>query len=175
MKKFKEALCFIIPLVVATTLSFIFFTLQQQGGYPVFSDMHYFELFLHDDLFWVALYNTYGKPFLFALGAILVLAVIRHFVKSKVWNRFWVCQLVNTGLGSVVSFALLLMGLGGAFDLPAGLSGAVGSTDTVTVTLMRSITVFEVMIALQTGMFAAFVFWILQSLWRWITSKRKAK
>lgn len=172
MKKVKEALFFVIPLIGITTLTFILFCLRRQLGGAVFGGrLYYFELLLQDTTFWPALGNTYVKPLLVALGAILVVTVLRFFVRSKTWKRFLVCQFVNILLGSASAFGYFLIMLRGSIGMFASAYSAVESTQSTLLSLLQSVTVFDVITALQVGVFAAFLFWAAQSVWRGIRRK----
>jgi len=173
LKKFKQALFFIIPLVVLTVLPVVIFAFTQHDAFLI-GNMYCLKLLFGDSIFWVAVFNTYGKAFLFSFIAVLVFTVIRLLVKCGPLNNIKIYHLINAALASIISFAILLVEKIKWFGWETGEYDG-HSLLVTTPTIRLPITVFEVIAALQMGVLIAFVFWLIELLVRFVKRKKAEK
>lgn len=173
MKKWKECLFFVVPLVVLIAIPIVIclFAVSQEIDMYVFAPAplnywNYLKLFLDDDLFWRAFFNTYGKAMLFSFllsfAAIAAFTLIRYSVKIPLLNRARVYHPVHVALGIVISFAVS----------PVNKIRLLGvQTDP----FLEVISSFEVIFTLQVAVFAAFVFWLIELTVARIRSRKAVK
>lgn len=173
MKKLKQALFFIIPLVVLTVLPVVIFAFAQHDA-SLIGNMYYLKLLFGDSIFWVAVFNTYGKAFLFSFIAVLVFTVIRLLVKRGHLNNVKVYHLINAALASVVSVIVLLVE---EIKLRGWETGTYDGHSLVATipSISLPLSVFEVIAVLQLGVLTAFVFWLIELLVCFVKRKMAEK
>lgn len=169
MKKFKEFLFFIIPLIVLTVLPIVLFV-TNQGENAFIGNMQYLKLFLNDSTFAYAVFNTYRKPALFSTVAVLILVALKYFSILKFLKNRKIFYFLNIALASVVSFLVLLVDKMNFFGSSMGVYDPnyiiTHSPPTV------SISVFDIVLALQIGIFITFVFWLIELIINFIKNKK---
>lgn len=180
MKKRKECLFFIVPLAILIAFPILVFasSLREADMLGSFGHTDYLKLFLNDDIFWKAVFNTYGRAmifsFLFSFAAISVFTLIRYRVKVRFLNRAVVYHLVHVALGSVISFVILLVKKITLLGVPTDVYAPGSLVNTTPPSVIEAISVYEIVLALQVAVFTAFVFWLIE-LAVYSVKSRKAK
>ena len=141
MKKLKEALIFIISILLLMFLPVLIFLLQKSEGAVVFvSNWNYFKMLFEDKIFLKGAFDTYATlvsvSFLFAL--ILFLARKCILKKRKVF--YTVCVALSSVL-AIVTLALIYK-----FNYP----------------YTAVFFVFDFFMSLQVGFFVTFLVWIIE-------------
>ena len=82
MKKSKELLWFLVPFLLLPVASSFGYLCQQIDSVPQFISVeNYYRLFLHDPLFWPALFNTIISHWLTAAVLALVLGLAVRWLR----------------------------------------------------------------------------------------------
>ena len=109
MKKLKELLVFVIPFVLLSVLSVIYFALHTQNS-GFMGGIQYVRLLWKDELFCKAFINTYMKPLAFSCLFVMVFTIIYYLIKHKVMIPMPVYRLCSMVIGSAVAFPLIIFG-----------------------------------------------------------------
>ena len=167
MKKLKEFLFLFVPTIVfAVAPVIIFITSQNKNAF--IGNEHYLRLLLNDGLFKTVIFNTYFYPFIFSLSIVLIFALLCHFIKYIKSRK--VFYLVSVVLASVVSFISTYMNRVNYFSLPMGVYDPQYLISNSPPSI--SISIYDVLLALQIGFLTTFLFWLLELLVLFIKKKK---
>lgn len=159
MKKWRESLFFIIPLLAVTG------SLAVLLSHP---NNRYLWTMFGEAAFWALFLRTYGKALAFAFLPILLFAVLRYMVKCRFLRKVSVYSLLNGLFGSVFALAVFVVARWRIFGLPME---AYEPHTLIDSTILLS-TGLDIAAALHTGILASLVFWAAEGLFsRW---KRQA-
>ncbi|MBQ7935262.1 MAG: hypothetical protein IJ333_02805 [Clostridia bacterium] len=161
MKKLKEFLWFAILFVLISVLPIFAFILRTNNS-GFIGGMQYLKLFFQDKVFQKALINTYTLPlvvsFLLVSVFTLLCRVLRH--KVTISERIYrVSSLLIGVMGSFIIFAMM------GVQTSEGLVGLFGT----------GIWITDLIFSLQVGILIAFIFWLIQSIERFIIRKKENK
>lgn len=154
MKKWKESLFFIIPLLAVTGLLAVLLSRPNN---------RYLWTMFGEAAFWVFFLRTYGKALAFAFLPILLFAFLRYGVKSRLLRNVPFCSLMNGLLGSVFALIVFAAERVCIFGLPMEAYEPHTLIDS-TILLSWRITGLDIAAALHVGILTAFVLWIAERL-----------
>ena len=154
MKRVKELLWFVIPLVLLGVLPILYVILWMDTGFV--SGGQYLRLLLEDEIFYRALLETYLKPLAFSILFVGVFAFVQH----KITIKPTIYRLSSMAVGCVVAFGGTLLFRTITHSL---LSTPYFQSHTPAVT--------DVILCLQIGILAAFVVWLAE----WIAESIKKR
>ena len=160
MKKFKEFLCFIVPLFL---LFILYGTLldAQINCSTLAGEGQYFTPFWQKESFWAAAGND-GRIAWPALLAAAVLALLRYLVRKKIRISALAYYLVSASAGSIAAFANVVFVSWKFYRnicmFPVPTSELV----------WRSIRADDILLCLLAGVLAAFVLWVGAFLFSWL-------
>lgn len=174
MKKFKEFLFFIIPLMVLTALPIVLFSINH-GDNVFIGNMQYIKLFINDDVFWNAILNTYGKAVLFSFAVPLILFALSNLKVLRFLKNRKAFYSLNIVLASLVSFFVLLVNKIRLFGLPMTVYDPSSLIADSPPPVTASISLYEIILALQIGVFTAFVFWLIERIISFVRNKKTSK
>ena len=157
MKKFKEFLLLFVPLIVLTVLPIILFIANQTEN-SFIGNAQYLKLFLNDGIFWNAIINTYYRAIIFSVLAVVCVALLCHFIKYIKSRK--VFYPVSVVLASVISFISTYMNRINYFGLPMGVYDPQYLISNSPPPI--SVTIYDVLVALQIGFLTAFLFWLVE-------------
>lgn len=161
MKKFKEFLCFMAALFLLLVLYVVFLVARLDNGMFT-GGWHYFMLFLQDERFGEAVGNTYGIVLWPAFLAVAIFTVLRYLVRKKIKISALVYYLVSAVAGSIAAFA-------NAVFVSWQFYRNICMFPVPTYELVwRSISADDILLCLQAGVLAAFVFWLGALLFSWL-------
>ena len=106
MKKFKEALCFIVPILLLFVLYGTFWAARL--NLTTFAEEWRCFSFLQEQYFAKAVWDTYNITFWPALFAAAVFAVLQYFIKKKIKISAPVYYLGNGIAGSVAALVNMI-------------------------------------------------------------------
>ncbi len=154
MKKFKEALLFIISLVLLIFGPLLWFVLYKPKGQIAFmSNWNYLKLLVKDEVFFRLILNTYAIPILVSFIVLLVL----FFAKKRLVAKRGVFYPVCVAISSLISFIYLVIFYKHAYPPPF------------------TVSVYDGIISLQVGMLVTFVIWIIETIIGCGVRRRTAK
>lgn len=176
MKRVKELLWFVIPLVLLGVLPvlYVLWLLPGTGLAGFVSGEQYLRLLLDDEPFYHALALMYGKPLLFSTLAVAAFALVRHLLKRNMTMSPLVYRLCSMAIGCITAFVSTLAFRAIAEAAMAVQSGTVlePAAQTVldaifeTYPVWSIVTVADVILCLQIGILAALairlVEWIVE-------------
>lgn len=138
MKKFKEFLCFLIPFIVLSILSVIFFVLQYKSVDVIgsMSSDEYLKLMIKDPNFAVALVNSYVPPVIIGGVICAVYKAIALLKKINISRKTDYIILFVTGF---IASVIYIIALTKRFDFTNNL-----------------------VYAMQVSLVVAFIFWIIE-------------
>lgn len=158
-----------VPLIVLTILPIILFvTIQTENSF--IGNAQYLKLFLNDSIFWNAIFNTYYKAIIFSALAVVCVALLCHFIKYIKSRK--VFFLVSVVLASVISFISTYMNRVNYFGLPMGVYDPQYLISNSPPSISISISIYDVLLALQIGFLITFMFWLLELLVLFIKKKK---
>lgn len=177
MKRIKELLWFVIPIVgfsIAMLLLWLFPATNESFSPPKFAGQgYYLKLLLSDPIFLKGLANTYGLSMLCGLAGIAIFTLITLLLKSKVRITrplyYAVSGIIGSIGASIFIFCTVVMyrasrivavGIGYAVEYPS---------------IFESITLYDILMALQCGVLAVFVVWIVEMVCRLIRRIKEKK
>ena len=167
MKKFKEFLLLFVPFLVFTISPIIIFVTNLNiNGFVSYE--HYLRLFLNDGIFWNVIFNTYYKAIIFSALAIVCVALLCHLIKYIKSRK--VFYPVSVVLASVISFLSTYMNRVNYFGLPTGVYDPQYLISNSPQPI--SISIYDVLLALQVGFLITFIFWLLELLVLFIKKKK---
>ncbi len=160
MKKFKEFLCFIVPLFL---LFILYGTLldAQINCSTLAGEGQYFTPFWQKESFWAAAGND-GRIAWPALFAAAVLALLRYLVRKKIRISALAYYLVSASAGSIAAFANVVF-VNWKFYRNICMF-PVPTSELV----WRSIRADDILLCLLAGVLAAFVLWVGAFLFSWL-------
>ncbi len=161
MKKFKEFLCFIVPIFLLFVLHAALLMARLNNG-MFMGGWHYLVLFLRDALFWKTVWDTYSIVFWPALLAAAVLALLRYLVRKKIRISALAYYLVSTAAGSVAALGNMLLF---TWHFLKYRSCTLYATWPM---VWQSIRADDILLCLLAGVLAAFVIWVGSLLLSWI-------
>lgn len=165
MKKSKEFLLLFVPLIVLTVLPVILLVVDKTNDFVGFSNS--LTLLLADGIFWTALFNIYFKALAFAILAVVCIALLCHFIKRIKSRKIF--YPVSVALASVVSFTSICVNKVVAFGAP------MGSYDPSTLLSSAqptfSVSVYEILLALQIGFLTTLLFWLAERIFVSVKNK----
>ena len=167
MKKIKEFLLLFVPLIVLTILPIILFVTNQTEN-SFIGNAQYLKLFLNDSIFGNAIFNTYYKAIIFSALAVVCVALLCHFIKYIKSRK--VFYPVSVVLASVISFLSTYMNRVNYFGLPMGVYDPQYLISNSPPSI--SISIYDVLLALQIGFLITFIFWLLELLVLFIKKKK---
>ena len=170
MKKFKEFLLLFVPVIVFTILPIIIFVSNLNINAFV-SYEHYLRLFLNDSVFKTAIFNTYCYPIIFSLFAVVFVALLCHLIKNIQSRK--VFYPVSVVFASVVAFFSTYLMKVIYFGLPMD----VYSTQYIITNTPPniSISIYEILLALQIGFLVTFLFWLVELLILFVKKKNSIR
>ncbi len=146
MKKFKQLLCFIIPSVLCWILYFIpsilSYNMINKPSFVVFEN--YLRLFINDDTFIKALFNSIKIPLVVALVTVTIALVLRCILKKYKYS-----DLITYSSLSAVNVLLYIIN---SFLL------------SIYYEIFYEFNFKVVLMSLEWGVFACFLFWIGSSI-----------
>ncbi len=167
MKKLKEFLLLLIPLIILTVLPIVLFVSKQTGTAFV-SNSQYLKFILNDGLFWDALFNTYFVPAIISLVVILIFALLCHFIvflkKRKIFYS------VSVSLASIVSVFSIYTNRIAYFGLSMDVYDPQYLVSNSPPPM--SISIYDILLAVQIGFLTTFLFWLLESFVLFIKKKK---
>jgi len=138
MKKLKEALIFIISILVLVFGPIVWYAASTPKDQSVFvSNWSYLKMFFKDELFLKALVNTYTIPICVSFAAALTLFLIYSFVKKGCFAKRKIFY-------------------------PVCLVSAIASAFVVIVMMAKGISVYNCLLSLQVGFVVTFLIWIIE-------------
>ncbi len=159
MKKFKEFLFLFVPLIVATILPIIIFVTNQIEN-AFMGNEQYLRLFSNDGIFWNAIVNTYSRAIALSVFVVLFIALLCRFIKYlKSRKVFYIFSVISS---TVISFFSVYLNRTNYFGLPMGVYDPQYLVSNTPPTI--SISVYDVLLAIQIGFLIAFLFWLLELL-----------
>lgn len=181
MKKVKEALFFVFPILLLAICGFISHILVSfdrysmfYGRQPSFMDiMHYMKLFAKDDLFATALINTLFKPFVISIAFVLLYALIVFIMRKKIKVPRLAFYIIGAAIGSIVSLAQMV------YIQIVHCGPSIVSLTMPLIFYSRPPSFLEVLntttilFALLIGVFLAFLLWFLELLYRRVKKNEK--
>lgn len=156
MKRVKELLWFVIPLVLLGVLPILYVILWMDTGFV--SGSQYLRLLLEDEIFYRALLETYLKPLVFSILFVGVFAFVQH----KITIKPTIYRLSSMAVGCVVAF--------GGTLLFRTITHSPLSTPYFQ-SHMPTVTVTDGILCLQIGILAAFAVWLAE----WIAESIKKR
>lgn len=141
MKKLKEALIFIISILVLMVVPILMFVLAQSKDQVIFiSNWNYLKLLFQDELFFKGVINTYVPMLCVSFAVALVLFFVRKYILKTRKIFFPVCIASSSAAAFICNVILFIK----AYPPP------------------YMFTVYEVIMALQVGLIATFLVWIIE-------------
>ena len=156
-----------VPLIVLTILPIILFVTNQTEN-SFIGNAQYLKLFLNDSVFWNAIFDTYYKAIIFSALAVVCVALLCHFIKYIKSRK--VFYPVSVVLASVISFLSTYMNRVNYFGLPTGVYDPQYLISNSPQPI--SISIYDVLLALQVGFLITFIFWLLELLVLFIKKKK---
>ena len=172
MKNLLKAAIFIATIIVISVVLLLLFVYAPQGDVAFIGNLEYLKLFLNSGIFWAAIYNTYGGALGLSFIVIALSTLVRHLLKVRTFKSFKFYTPFNIALSGVVAFVWLLMNKVRLFGLPMGVYDPNTLVSPTAPSVTASVSVIEVLIALQIAVFTAFVFWLVELLIGFIKSKK---
>ncbi|MBE6792597.1 MAG: hypothetical protein E7534_03740 [Ruminococcaceae bacterium] len=158
MKKVREFLFLFMPLTLLAVLPVVMFITNQTENAFV-GNIQYLRLFLNDGVFWNAIFSTYCKTIGFSVLAAMCFALLCHFIKYiKSRKVFYPVSVVLT---SVVAFFSTYMNRVNYFGLPTGVYDPQYFTSNTPPAI--SVSVYDILLALQIGFLTTFIFWLAET------------
>lgn len=154
MKKIKESLFFIVPLILLTGLSAFLFAGEENT---------YLRDTFGNAAFWRFAWSGYAKAMAASFVPVLLLAFFRYALKGRFYHSFLFCSLWNVILSSVFAAVVLILDKIRIFGVPMAAYDP-SSLVHPTVSVWQGITGLDIAVALQIGVFVSFVFWMLELL-----------
>ncbi len=109
MKKLKEALFFIISLILLIFGSILLYAIIEPKDQIVFvSNWHYIKLLFQDGVFFKAIVNTYTIPICVAFAVALALLLVHFFIKKGDFKKRRVFYPVCLASASASAFACIV-------------------------------------------------------------------
>lgn len=154
MKKIKESLFFIVPLILLTGLSAFLFAGEENN---------YLRDTFGNAVFWRIAWSGYAKAMAASFVPMFLLAFFRYALKGRLYHSFPFYSLWNVILSSVFAAVVLILDKIHIFGFPMETYDP-GSLVHPTVSVWQGITGLDIVAALQIGVFSSFVFWMLELL-----------
>lgn len=180
MKKVKEALFFVFPILLLAICGFISLILVSfdrysmfYGRQPSFMDiMHYMKLFVKNDLFATALINTFFKPFVISIAFVLLYALIVFIMRKMIKVPRLAFYIIGAAIGSIVSLAQMVY-IQIVHCGPSIVSLTMPLIISRPPSFLEVLNTTTILFALLIGVFLAFLLWFLELLYRRVKKNEK--
>lgn len=170
MKKIKEFLFLFVPLILLFVLPVVIFVTNQTEN-AFMGNAQYLRLFLEDGIFWDAIFNTYYKAIIFSVLMVICFALLCHFIKFIKSRK--VFYPVSVVLASVISFFTTYMNRVNYFGLPVGVYDPQYLISNSPPPI--SVSVYDVLLALQIGFLTTFLFWLAETFIIFIKNRKSTR
>lgn len=153
MKKLKEALIFIVSIVVLVFGPVVWYALQPTDGVVFVSNWNYLKMFFKDEMFLKALINTYTIPICVSFVVALTLFLVHLFVKKGYFAKRVVFYPICLASTSASAFVFIVM-------------------------IVKEVNIFSVynyLLSLQVGFLVTFLIWIIELIAKSILAKKGNK
>lgn len=162
MKKFKEFLLLFLPLLVLTALPIIIFLTVKTGDISFVGNVQYFKLMLQDPIMKKALLYTYFSGVIYAVCPIIILALLKIFIKPMKRKLIY---FIGLPLSAISAFLALWLKSIRYVGLPIDFyydTHSIVATSPPPITI--SISIDKVFIALQTAFLLMLIYWIIETI-----------
>ena len=161
MNKLKKLLCCVILLAALTALFFVFLPGEA-----------YAEQFMNVAPIRNMIIREWGKAFLWALVPLLVWMLVRFFIKAQWARSFLQTGAVNTVLAGFASFLVWTEAKKAIIGLPDNAYTPDFISDPTYPSVEQLISVTDFLIALEIGLLASLVLWIIESSVRYVVKNK---
>ncbi len=160
MKKIKEFLLLFLPFLVFTALPIIVFLTAKDGGIYFIGNSYYLKLMLQDPLMRKMLFYTFGIGSLYAAIPIIILAILRTFIKPM---KRKLVYFIGLPTATVTAFLALWVENSRSFGVPVGIYDPHYLVDSVLPPITASISIYHVFFAVQTAFLLMLIYWIIET------------
>ncbi len=175
MKKIKELLLFVVPLIVLPVISLMVlgFTADVISDRPSFVGLdNYIRMFLNDKTFGKALFNTAFAPALFSFLIVAVFAMIVFIVRKKIKVPRIVFYIGSIFVGAITAL-LYIVCRNMAFNQSYAVQTIVSHIGDYSPSIFDVLSISNVLFSFYIGIFTAFVFWGIERIVAFVKRKRR--
>lgn len=162
MKRIKELLLFLAALIIPIAIFFIVLIFSSVLSPRFVGVENYVRLFFRDQTFGKALFNTIFAPFIFSFLTVALFAVIVFITRKKIKAPRKVFYIGSVFVGAITALLYVVYSNMVFLMVPAQ---QYASHTLVLHIVDYSPTVFavsDVLLCLYTGVFTAFIFWVME-------------
>lgn len=158
MKKFKEFLLLFVPLIILMIFPIVWFVTRKSSFPDFVGNWHYLELAFKDKIFWETTLCTYSKLIIFSILAVIAVALLCRFIKRLQSRKvFYPFSIVLASVFSCVGLYIDQVNVAKDSILPVSLS------------------IYEIISALQAAFFTVLLFWLFEMLFLFIKNRKSVQ